>query len=34
MNAAIETWNAANGNLCPVHYVLTGNKLVLMKNQE
>lgn len=34
MNAAIETWNAANGNLCPVHYVLTGNKPVLMKNQE
>ena len=32
MNAAIETWNAANGNLCPVHYVLTGNKPVLMKN--
>ena len=34
MNAAIETWNTANGNLCPVHYVLTGNKPVLMKNQE
>lgn len=34
MNAAIETWNAANGNLCPIHYVLTGNKPVLMKNQE
>lgn len=23
MNAAIETWNAANGNLCPYHYEQT-----------
>ena len=24
MNAAIEAWNAANGNLCPNRYELTG----------